>query len=330
MSTLRCLASCLKAHKNTGIIKSSLRKLQQLFLFCVNFNGYLAIRKTLCSPGLCCIMRHNPRTPFKFVGNYISLSLSCTSRLSMLLHHYRFIDTHYVTAFSSDLLKEQINLWETQRVDDTYTVGLTISDHDLEGDLSLVLKRNMQKVYVLSFTVVPGEIIQGSGHTLFVSRIQGIKNPDIVRTATKALGDVSPPMILLTAARAIAMASGISCLAGVSSATQITVGEEDSPEQGCYFNYDEFWHSKGGLRMDNGLFRLSVAPHSKPDDAITGKHRTRTLRKRRFSDELLEKCREKFELTYLKKAETEAVKTSWSMHVATPLVALVTEALTIC
>lgn len=305
MSIITSAASLLNRSSSKVLVRPSSRKLRQAVALCTHLSGCLAVTKILLGSGLRCILRHNPRTPFKFVGNYVSLSLSCRNRLGILLHHYRFIDTCFNRTFIASILQEPLTLWQTDRGDDTYTVSITLSEFDLEGDLSLILKRNMQRVCVLSFTIVPGELLElNSGHALFVSRIQGAKNFEMIRTVTKALGEVCPPTVLLTAARGIAMAAGLGSLAGVSSSAQVTVGEEDPAERIRFFNYDEFWHSKGGIRKDNDVFHLTVAPHSKPAEAIKGKHRARTLRKRQFEDEVLEMCRLKFENTCLKPAES--------------------------
>lgn len=305
MSMIIPAASLLNRFCNKVLARPLSRKLLQAVFLCTHLSGCLAVVNILIGSGLRCILRHNPRIPFKFVGNYVSLSLSCKSRLAILLHHYRFLDTCFNRTFIAGILQEPLTLWQTQRGDDTYTIGITFSEFDLEGDLSLILKMNMQRVCVLSFTIVPGDILElNCGHALFISRIQGAKNFEMIRTVTKALGEVCPPTVLLTAARGIAMAAGLGCLAGVSSSAQVTVGEEDPAERVRFFNYDEFWHSKGGIRMENDIFRLAVAPHSRPEETIKGKHRARTLRKRQFENEVLEICRLKFEDTCLKTTQS--------------------------
>jgi uncharacterized protein VirK/YbjX len=158
-----------------------------------------------------------------------------------------------------------------------------------EGELFLHLEVDGVPIYVLQFSIVPGSVAGlEAGNVFLISRIQGVKGGyDQVRAATKALGDVVPPALLVVVLQGIAKAFAIEGLAGVSATSQFSYTQMCADS----FNgaYNDFFIELGTTHSTAKFFTSPLPIEEKPVDYIKNGHKARTRRKRAFRLEIAER-----------------------------------------
>ena len=113
-------------------------------------------------------------------------------------------------------------------------------------------------------------------HVIFIARVQGTSGQfELIRQATKALTNFSPTTIVVIAVQAIACTLGIENIAGITTKEHIITDEFN-------FDYDGFWISMGGEKVNEQVFHIPSKPHNKPMAMVKMNHRCRTKRKRQF------------------------------------------------
>jgi uncharacterized protein VirK/YbjX len=169
------------------------------------------------------VAKTHPSICFKYLGKYLALFLNKSSRFIIFKHHYITLLNSVNSDFFSNIIDDRIVLWQEYKNQNSFDISLIFADYGLEGDLSLIFSCNSQKIFTMSFTIVPGSIIQiASKNVIFVSRVQGISGAfDTIRFATKELNDICPRNMLLEAVQAIAIALGAQFVVGLCAKEQI-------------------------------------------------------------------------------------------------------------
>jgi len=230
------------------------------------------------------LLHNNPRFLFKcLIRNYLAQGLSVTQSMACFLHHYKRLHASLPGPLLHRTLSSTITLHEAKQDNTPYSITLCFSrEFEKEGELSLNLLVDAAPVFILSFTIVPGWVVQSqAADVLLISRLQGVHGYfNQIRRVTKALHDVGPPALLLAALHGFAAALGIDEFAGVCAIRQSSYTEELS---GLYHGaYDDFFYGLGLAINDSGLF-LSPIPHQdKPLSSIKQGHKLRTKEKRAF------------------------------------------------
>ena len=156
----------------------------------------------------------------------------------------------------------------------------------------------------MAFAIVPGRVVDMSAaQTLFVSRIQGgFNHYDLIRSSIKAFSGIRPANMLLAAARAIAIASGITCITGVRTKHQIALSSKTDALREEMFDYDRFWMEIGGQKHDNGrAFSVPITPHHIPLCDRKREHRFRKMLQYQLESDLIREGRDAFERKCLKR-----------------------------
>ncbi|AMR28780.1 hypothetical protein A0257_17885 [Hymenobacter psoromatis] len=254
-------------------IKHSLRSLQTM----LDYGGFQRIKQLAATLHLEQLLERQPRFTHKYLSRYTAASFSRRERLAAILNHYDFLMATVGTDFFGLVASKPI-LWQEQRGADTFTIVLSYPALvGFEGELSLSLRVNEVYTQVVSFVIVPGQLVgAGGGQALLFSQVQGTHLPILYKHATKTLLDITPAALLVHAAYGLAAALGVQYAVGVSTAEQLSQGA------GNCFDYDAFWAQLGGERMANQLFLLSIPPPEKPLGSLKPNHRARTLRKRQY------------------------------------------------
>src|SRR5205085_12227254 len=107
--------------------------------------------------------------------------------------------------------RSEIVLWSHRVEPDTFTIGLCLpANHSLEGDLSLVFSVNGIRLHKLSFTCIPGKEVGLNAETaLLVGGSQGFPGTtELIRRASKTIGEISPAAMLILALQALARRLG--------------------------------------------------------------------------------------------------------------------------
>ncbi len=277
--------------------KASVLFFERLIPLVLHGRSHMALLKTLSSHSIAALRGLHPKMKYKYLRkNYLFTSLSTTDALGILKHHYRTLSEKISPDFFPRLFNEQPVLWRHQTGECGFGIRVGFPRdlnhldrmHDHEGDLSLLFEANGVPIYILCLTLIPRHIakrnfcLDQAGHVLFIGRVQGVSGRfSEVRAATKALHDITPARLLLSAAEAIAAIFDAGFIVGVPNDLQLSkykMGHE--LEQ--FFDYDTFWTSLGADKTASGFFIMPANLPDKPIESIQQKHRSRTLAKRRF------------------------------------------------
>lgn len=260
--------------------------------------GHTRLLRTLLDPRIVGLTQRHPQLAWKYLGgNYLARRMTTRTRLESLTHHYDIVRTRLRAGFLDDVLAGRVTLWQDTHAEHRFSVTLAFprSPHhpdrmaDHEGDLALNFAMDGVPLYTLCFSVVPDSAVHlGCGNAIFLGRLQGADGRfEQIRLATRQLHDISPKDILLAALQGIAQALGIDTLIGVSNAEQLSKSRGVRAES-VLFDYDSFWQSLQAQRTIDNLFMLPLPIPDKPIETIAQKHRSRTLRKRRYKESVSE------------------------------------------
>ncbi len=262
-------------------LKTSLRAVRVV----LNLPAHFKLNRLMNSPSLQALIKHQPRLGYKYLGNYLANNLSRQARLGILYNHYDYLTQRVQSSFFTSLLTG-MPLWQDCREEDgVMSIQLTFpSGIDFEGDLALTFAHNGVPLYNISFVVAPGRYVHSpQEQVLFVSRIQGTRNFELIRQCTKSCHDITPAAILIAALQGVAAALNVNFLVGIST--------EERLYDTITFDYNSFWESFQAERTQDNLFFLALPLVKTPIELIKGKRRERTLRKRQYKDEICEAVR---------------------------------------
>jgi uncharacterized protein VirK/YbjX len=237
-----------------------------------------------------------PMFPVKYLrGHYLVLGLKPKFRAAAFAHHYRFMQRNLSEDLLHEILFDEVLVWRRNVEDNNYQITLTFS-HPInhEGEFSLYFGVNGARVFVLSFTVVPGHVVEvPAENAILLTRVQGVKGHfSQIRLATKALCQVAPPAALVAALQGIGSALNIRTLAGVCSAHNVCYG--NTTRGNLETVYDEFFAALGTTKSPSGIFSHGTIPlPEKPMNSIKVGHRLRTKAKRALKKQISECVTEK-------------------------------------
>ncbi len=245
------------------------------------------VTRVLNHPSIRPFIRRYPSVVTKYFGNYLSkhFSTNKNTRREILKFHYQHLMKHVTDIFFAKMLEDEIVLWDEVIDGNNYTISLSPNiEFPKEGDLRLTFGQNKTPIYALSFTVVPGCLINSTAdQVLLVANLQGAKGElKRIREATKACDRVTPPHLLMTAAGSIASALAINVIAGVSNEEHLVPPESRSPD--FVFSYDAFWGAFKFKRGAAGIYEVSFPFPVKHLKQVSRNQRCHTKRKRQFKE----------------------------------------------
>jgi uncharacterized protein VirK/YbjX len=258
-----------------------------------NPGGQIELLRIFSLPAFRTLVLLDPIFPVRHLSrDFLFRGLSTNERTASILHHYRFLKSRI-----PNRILHQFGHWEIPVIEDrkngrafTVTLGLPPKNALWEGESLLQLKADGAPVYQLQFTIVPGWVLQTEPRdVVFVQRLQGMKGCfQEIGAATKAFGDVAPPLLLLTALQGIATAWGISEMACISASSQYSSRfHKDERSSALYRQaYDDFFLKLGARRITADFFSLSLPFGEKPIELISNGHKARTRRKRAIRHEI--------------------------------------------
>jgi hypothetical protein len=239
----------------------------------------------------------NPSFAIKYLTpTYLAKGFSVAERVACFLHHYKRLHEAWPDSLLRRTLHEDVTIHEFPEGDHRFTLTMGLSrPYDEEGELSLHLQVDGDIVFVLSFTIVPGWVVNSAAaEIVLISRIQGIKGAfSQISTATKTLHDVAPGALLLAALRGIAGTFGIGEIAAVCAARQSSYEKEAAAS--FAEAYDDFFAELGIEKNAAGFFRSALPLQEKPLALIKRGHKIRTRNKRTFKREIQLACASFFE-----------------------------------
>lgn len=253
----------------------------------------LNIAGALATPKLLGLLRKEPIIFMKFTWPVYARGFSTSERADLLSNHYRFLSQRLSSPFLSDLIEGGAVLWKEVVGATTLEIRMMVAFPTYgEGEMNLYFNVNLEAVYILSFVVVPKHL-PGSKvrNSLFVTRLQGTKGrAEEIRLASKSVGDVSPPLVLIAALQGIALGLDLSAVHGINAHAQVS-GEGRPLPPDLISAYDEFWESIEGVRLPSGLYTFPIPLPEKALKRIKQNHRPRVRSRRAFRARVTEQVR---------------------------------------
>jgi uncharacterized protein VirK/YbjX len=219
--------------------------------------------------------------PFKYLGDYLSLSMSTEERRQALAGHYLRLES--MAGISADHVRwrDSILLWEIVESDEHSAQRIFLEPAELapmEGELQLRFASGRRNLFTLTFLLAPGELFGSPAETiLFIGGMQGGIDCRVeMRRAARENGEISPAAMLLLAMRALAKVLGVDQIVAVGEDDQIA---KSYASDRMKLDYCDFWTQAGGVRHGN-FYLLFNETIDKPLREIPITHRSRTRRKR--------------------------------------------------
>jgi uncharacterized protein VirK/YbjX len=218
---------------------------------------------------------------------YLARSLDKEAQRACAEFHYRWMSERFAPAALAAMLGGRIEIWSATFDGVAYAFMAFVEPFCArEGAFTLELYANGTTLYGLSFTVVPGRLFEREEDAVFlVSRIQG--RPDRyeeIKSATRAMADVSPRAALFAVLAGVAQAVGINLVLGVSAENFINYLPQN--REALERQYDAFYQSLEASGPQSGIYVVDLRAEPKPVTEIKAGHRIRTRRKRQFKQQL--------------------------------------------
>lgn len=274
------------------------RTSSKLLTLLTNLTTHRRVSKILALPKFANLTDKHPTLPFVYLGNlYLKQQFTSSDRCSAFMHHYNYLHAKLPENILGRILFEEVTLWEESVEMHQYSLVLSFS-HPVrnEGELSISFSVDGIKVFLLSFTIVPGCLVGLQVETAFlISRMQGVRGHfQQIRLATKAFNEVSPSLLLIAALQGLADAFNIQYSAAVCAADQICNSEPESIEFKAA--YDEFWISLGATKDMSNVFHIPFPLPEKSLKSIKQKYRSRVKAKRQIRQQVTGKVRQSVQL----------------------------------
>jgi hypothetical protein len=238
-------------------------------------------------------MKVNPRFPLKYSGlDYLARGLTVEQQAACFIHHYRRVHDVLPEGVLVKVLLEDFLLDEIHEGDDRFSVTMGLSrPWDDEGEFSLNFEVNGDVVFILSFTIIPGWVVQSEAQeVVLVSRLQGVKGCyDEIQRATRTLYDVAPPALLFAALCGVAEAFGIKAMAGITAAMKPEFHFYEGEAAHIQQAYDGFFTDLGATQSRANFYLGPMPPLEKPMASIKQGHKIRTRKKRAFKREITQR-----------------------------------------
>jgi hypothetical protein len=226
----------------------------------------------------------------RYLRTYISRSLTHGERRDIVISQAEHLREHLHRSFYLELEQPRRALWHSTGERCSIWISGDVRRY-LEGDFVLTFKFDGIAIYNLSFSIGPNWADPAAGGVaMLVGRVQGERGRrDDIRLAAKAVQSVSPAALLVSAAEGIALALNLSHIWGVASSAQLCRSRPGAE----YFDYDGFWDSLSGRRID-GWYQFDAPFAYKHPSQTPAHHRRRARQRRLFKDAVREDVRSTF------------------------------------
>jgi uncharacterized protein VirK/YbjX len=234
-------------------------------------------------------IRRFPTALVKNLSPYLAGSFGTEARTRILLHHYQTMKRVAKSGFMMQLLKAPVSLWQLSEPGFIATMALAIPNHFVrEGELSLVLSTNGEKLAELSFTLVRGcEVNMPYETVLMIGQVQGGANlREAIRLCTGMCHGISPTNLLMSGIQAIAPILDAQSIVGVSDEEQLMRAMGNITN--LHFSYDRFWSGYGGLLNASGFYEVPIPFARRSLQEFPARKRSQVKRRRHFKDAVAE------------------------------------------
>ncbi|HAS1784493.1 TPA: DUF535 domain-containing protein [Enterobacter cloacae] len=244
-------------------------------------------------PRLMQILEVQPGLPCRLHRPWLTVNMGRQHTLEALNYHYQMMSRHLPAPLLNGYLSgEGITLVTlTGKDEQRFSVCLRADAFlDKEGEATLTFVDCHNTVLAeLTFTLCNYE----GKPSLFIGGMQGAKAHvphEQIQLATKACHGLFPKRLLVEAVMILADAFPVEQILAVSNATHIyrSWRYRRKKEGKLLADYDSFWRSLGGERLENGNFALPLAMPRKPMEEIASKKRSEYRRRYALLDSLIQ------------------------------------------
>ena len=265
----------------------------EFWRFLINIGAYREILRLLKLRPFDEIARNSPGWAFKYVvPNYLARGFTVTERVACFLHHYRRLHATFPDNVLRQMLQGDVSLHEISKGSNCFalTLGLPGQKGHLEGELSLDLRVDGNKVLNMSFTIVPGWVVKSkAAEVILITRHQGTPGSRAnTKHVRKALHEFHPGKLLLSALQGIADVFGIAELKAVSATNQTYY---DKKRAACFQSaYDNFFARVGMVKSSAGFYSSPIPIQGKPLALFEGRARSRARKRRAIRQQIRSAC----------------------------------------
>jgi uncharacterized protein len=249
----------------------------QALLLLFSFGKHLSVLRVLSHPQCARLASKYPLLAFKYLGSYVALDLPLATRRSIFVAHFEFLQRKFAGSFLASMDSLPITVWRKIVGQRNFDVIIGLNHViEREGDLLLIFRMDGIVVYRLMFVFASGRDFHLPDETIIVvSGVQGVRDFDRVKAATKTCCDVQPAHILMAALGGVADVARVSTIVGLHQSRQLFSSK-------LRFSYDRFFEIYGTEIPGQRTYLIRVPYVEKPISEIGTSHRRRTLRKRQF------------------------------------------------
>lgn len=264
-----------------------LKRARQLFEVLIHPARHLEYRKAISEARRRALAGQSALLGLKYLGIYLAEFFTTEVRRQIIMFHFDFLARKMACPRAARLWSDGAVLWSScdEAGGHHYSIVLEPSAlSPMEGESQLRFLMDGRMLCTMTFSILDGASIRlPCREALFIGGVQGgLGCRQEIRIAAKANGEIVPSAMLLLAAKALGEALEIGHVAGISSDQHAAMGYA---RQKIVLSYDALWLDAGATRTDEGFF--IVVPGSEGWSAqITGKHRSRTRRKRALKERI--------------------------------------------
>jgi hypothetical protein len=226
--------------------------------------------------------------------DYLVKNLGARQRIRCVLHHYRFEDDTFNTAYKYAVYRAGgLTLWQRSANGSKFAIKLAMASRmNAEGDLTIMLEADGKCLHRLSFSWIEGSVAGVDSPMLpFVARNQGRWTDSELAFAAfeRAFPNNSPSFFCFAAMQGVAQAVGMAQLVAIKGSAHPAY---DPGSVKHFANaYDGFWKILGGVELPGPAYLIALPFHVKPLSEMPGKHRKRAAIRREHWGEIGEAAR---------------------------------------
>ncbi len=257
------------------------RRAYQVLRLMAHARGHLGYWRELRAARRAGIADADRLTAVKYLGAYLSSSLTLRARRDCLRFHYRFLADAMRSSANGAVWRRETQVWSAH-IAGGPPLRVTLGRSTLapmEGESELCFMMGDRTLCTLTFAFVHGRDLQlPCSEAIFIGGLQGgLDCRQQIRDAAKLNGEISPAAMLLLAAEAIANVLGVDHMVGVSTDEQAAAGYA-VPK--IALSYDRLWQERGAHHVRTGFYVKAIAAADDADKAVAGSHPSRTRRRR--------------------------------------------------
>lgn len=218
--------------------------------------------------------------------HYVSTRFRGRQRIDAVLDHYRYESRNYDRRYKEAVYREGgLLLWRRWQNGIDYAIRLRSSDQRQEGANGVFLHAGEVCLSEMSFTWIDGAVFGTEGCIPFITKNQSV--PSSHRELDRfrdAFPHNSPAYFCFSAIQGIAMANGVTQIAGIRHDCQIAY--EDAWADSFRNAYTGLWKSFSGVEVDGHAYLMPVPMRPTPIPELKSKRRARALRRRALWSEI--------------------------------------------